>query len=379
MQKIVILKSNLDYLGGAEKYTLRLAQAFADKDCQVTILTTNKIKKRTEAINTKAQIVNFGNGPKISFLHIHYFDQQCKKWLRENSADVVFGMDRNRVQTHYRASNGVHAAYLNHRSKEESFLKKVSFKINPLHWTILNFEKSIFEDPNLKILFANSNLVRNEIAEHYSFDHSKIQVVHNGVEWDEMKNDFSCWEENQISITKELGLDPSAYQFLFIGNDYRRKGLHFLLKGLARLRWNNFQLSVVGKEKNMGYFQELAKSLGLHNKVTFFGVRSDIRKFYQVADSLVVPSLYDPFANVTVEALAMGLFVVSSQSNGGSEILTQQNGCVISNLFDPDAMAEALKVAVDHPKTPVRAKEIRNSIQHLNFTHQLNQIVQATL
>ena len=46
--------------------------------------------------------------------------------------------------------------------------------------------------------------------------------------------------------------------------------------------------------------------------------------FYQMADALVIPSFYDPFANVTVEALAMGLFVLSSKHNGGPEILTKK-------------------------------------------------------
>ena len=67
--------------------------------------------------------------------------------------------------------------------------------------------------------------------------------------------------------------------------------------------------------------QALAAKLNIQRRVTFFGPQKEIRPFYQFADALVIPSFYDPFANVTVEALAMGLFVVSSKSNGGHEIL----------------------------------------------------------
>ncbi len=59
-----------------------------------------------------------------------------------------------------------------------------------------------------------------------------------------------------------------------------------------------------------------------------------MRPFYQLADALAIPSFYDPFANVTVEALAMGLFVVSSRSNGGFEILDPSKGIIIENLSE---------------------------------------------
>ena len=68
-------------------------------------------------------------------------------------------MDRNSRQTHIRAGNGVHKAYLEIRKKESSFLKKASFVLNPLHRSILTLEKKAFESKELKVLFVNSNMV----------------------------------------------------------------------------------------------------------------------------------------------------------------------------------------------------------------------------
>jgi glycosyltransferase involved in cell wall biosynthesis len=93
----------------------------------------------------------------------------------------------------------------------------------------------------------------------------------------------------------------------------------------------------------------------------------------------VIPSLYDPFANVMVEALAMGLSVVSSTANGGCEVLSAQTGLCIEQLFDPHSVAGVLLQALSRPKTKISAQMRRDSVKHLNFAQQLELIVNATL
>lgn len=378
MNKVAILKSGIAKTGGLEKYTFKLAQGFAQKGSEVTILTTGP----TDQINLsdpRIHIKSLGPIPKWSFWHLRQFDQYARQWIAENKPGIIFGMDRNTQQTHYRAGNGVHAEYLAKRAQQESFLKRLSFFINPLHRAILSYEKATYENPDLKVLFTNSNMVKAEVLNYYRIAPEKIQVVHNGVEWSQLASAYNNWEEEQVAIMRELGLDPSAFQFLFIGNGYARKGLPQLMEGLTKLKWNNFQLSVVGYDKNIAHYKHLAEALKLGDKVKFFGLRKDIYQFYQMADALVIPSLYDPFANVTVEALALGIFVVSSTTNGGHEVLTAETGVKIENPFDPDSIAHALQVALSHPKTPTRARQIRDSVKYLDFTHQIDKLVTAAL
>jgi UDP-glucose:(heptosyl)LPS alpha-1,3-glucosyltransferase len=281
-------------------------------------------------------------------------------------------MDRNSFQTHLRAGNGVHAAYLEMRKKSEGFLKGLTFPLNPLHHALLNIEKTSFEHPDLQLLFVNSYMVREQVLKFYSTDPEKVRVVHNGVEWSEMSTDFAAWPEKKKQIAADLNLDPNLYHFLFIGHNFQRKGLKKLLHALGNISRKDFHLSVIGEDKNLGLFREQVEHLNLNDKVTFFGSRSDIRAFYQLADALVIPSFYDPFANVTVEALAMGLFVVSSQTNGGHEILSSDNGAVIESLEDADAFTDALEKALKAPKTWERSNLIRQSVQYLDFPNQLN-------
>jgi UDP-glucose:(heptosyl)LPS alpha-1,3-glucosyltransferase len=121
------------------------------------------------------------------------------------------------------------------------------------------------------------------------------------------------------------------------------------------------------------------EKLQLTGKVGFFGKRTDCTRFYQMADALVIPSLYDPFANVTLEALALGVFVLSSKNNGGHEVLTAQNGATLSSLDDPELFAQLLTASMKHPKTLVQAQMIRESVKHLDFSHQLNALVDQCL
>ncbi|MDP1834632.1 MAG: glycosyltransferase family 4 protein [Chlamydiales bacterium] len=371
--KVALLKSRLEKQGGLEKYAKQLVKAFVLKGCDVTILTTG-----TPIDKYPCEVISLGKPGLFSALNILTFDQQCKKWLAENPQDIVFGTERTTFQTHYRAGNGVHAAYLERRKRSEGFWKRLSFAINPLHHTILSFERKAFEDPQLERLFVNSHMVRSEVLEHYKTNPDKIDVIHNGVEWSEWQKPFDSWTATRHELLKALGLDQGCHQLLFVGHGFRRKGLDRLLHGIARTRHpSNIQLAVVGVDKEAGFFQNLASELKLN--VKFFGARSDIISFYQAADALAIPSTYDPFANVTVEALAMGLFVITSKDNGGHEIINRQIGTVIENLDDPEAIADSLRIAMQHPKTTESAIAIRVQTRRYDFANQLNTIVDRTL
>lgn len=372
---VVILKSLASLAGGLEKSASRIISAFVDRGAQVSVLTTGKTPPNLPQVSFYS--ANTWSWP--SFLKMEQFDRFTKEWIKHHQADLVFGMDRNREQTHIRAGNGVHDAYLQSRRFTEGRLKELSCHLNPMHRKILQLEKIAFEHPRLKKIFANSHMVRNQILERYKVDPANIDVIHNGVEWHEMQEDFTHWPSQKEALLEHFDLPSGVFHFLFVGSGYLRKGLGQLLTGLSRLPTRDFHLSVIGKDRRMEEYIQKTDLLGLSKHVRFFGPQSDIRPFYQLADALVIPSFYDPFANVTVEALAMGLSVISSYQNGGHEIITPQNGLCIESLLDPEAMTQALARALKSPKTPARAQTIRNSVEHLDFSIQLDLLMKACL
>jgi UDP-glucose:(heptosyl)LPS alpha-1,3-glucosyltransferase len=381
MKKVAILKSGVSHRGGLEKYANRLATAFVDRGCEVTILTSLRRHEKgaTLTSNGPYKVEALCTQTWFGALNRLQFNRAVNRWLKDNPQDIVFGMDRNTHQTHYRVGEGVHRDYLRRRRQISPWYRRFSFPLNPLHRVNLALEKATFTNPDVRAYFTNSHMTRDQVLEHYPVDPARIHVVHNGVEWEEMRDDFEAWPGQAPLIKKSLGLDPDRYQFLLIAQGWGRKGLKFLLDGLAKLPHNAWQLSVIGREKRPNPYLRQIKRLGLTDNVKIYGLRADVRRFLQMADCLVVPSLYDPFANVTVEALAMGLLVVSSKYNGGKEVITPDTGLIIPNLTDPTSMANTLALALERPKTGESARRARQAVRHLDFSTQLDKIVDVTL
>jgi UDP-glucose:(heptosyl)LPS alpha-1,3-glucosyltransferase len=374
MTRVALLKSRIDHAGGLEKIARRLATAFKARGCQVTTLTSDLDAPRPEHLSLTTR-------SPLSLVDLFRFDRACFRWLKDNPCDIVFGLDRNRSQTHYRAGNGCHAAYLEHRRLTDSFGKRLSFPLNPLHRAILHFERRAFESPELRILFVNSHMVKEEILKHYRVAPKRIHVIHNGADWQGLEGAFGEWERQQVPLRKKYGLSGDSFQLLFVGQGYRRKGLGFLLHGLAQRRQQDWQLSVVGKDRERAHFEALAHCLDLGKRVVFLGPRSrsEVTELYQLADALAIPSTYDPFANVTVEAMAMGLYVLSSPHNGGSEIITPDQGTIIPCLEDRDALAEGLDQVFKHPKSSSSAKDIRSYARNFDQNQQFETLLDLSL
>lgn len=370
MAKIAIIKRSLSPFGGLEKYTRRLSEYFLTTGHEVTFITSS-----SENLDPTYQYSFADDHSFFPHQKLNKFNRNSLLAANKNHYDCIFSMDRTSFHTHIRAGNGCHRAFLEMRKKQEPTWKKTSFLINPLHRSILNVEKQAFESSITKCIFVNSVMVKKEIQNYYNVPNEKIEVVHNGVEFHEIQSYFDAHDQIKSEIMTRLKIPSSRQYFLFIGNDYKRKGLVQALQALA-LYPADWELIVIGKDKNQKYFYEFAKSLGIARHVHFMGYQKETSKFYQLADVVLIPSLYDPFANVTVEALAHGCKIITSKTNGGSEIITPINGVVIEDLFDPDSFSEAIKQVF---KTPFDRFSIRNSVHHLTFENQLKKIANSCL
>ena len=136
----------------------------------------------------------------------------------------------------------------------------------------------------------------------------------------------------RTSARVALGLPPAGACILFVGHDYRKKGLEVLLNALARLA-PDAVLAVVGNPAQMPVFLDQARRLGLADRVYFLGAMADVSQAYVAADLLAHPTLEDSFAMVVLEAMAHGLPVVVSDAGH----------CGISALLDDGVNALILK------------------------------------
>lgn len=163
----------------------------------------------------------------------------------------------------------------------------------------------------------------------------------------------------QFAARQRLGLPEGGFGILFVGNDYRKKGLETLIRALRQLP-DDIWLAVVGNASKIPEFQVQAKATGILNRTFFLGALNDVSDAYVASDCLAHPTLEDTFAMVVLEAMAHGLPVVVSSERycGISGLLTPAvNALILAEPRDSKALADALLQLLQEPSLRQRLRE----------------------
>ncbi len=328
--KIALVRKNYTPYGGAENYLRLVFKGLQSQGNEVHIFSANKWGADITNIH-KIRTVK-----KPSFLSNLLFALNSRNTLIKQSFDCILSFERTIYQDIYRAGDGCHKEWLERRRVVEPFYKGLSFSINPHHLVMLYLEKKCFE--NSGVIIANSVMVKNDIVRHYRIPEDKIRVIYNGVDL----NRFRPVTAEQKNIARDsLGMKECSI-ILFAGADLKRKGIGTLLKAFSILKMKGKQLIVAGKRPSLKYV-ELAERLKINKNVTFWGAETSLENLYAVSDVFVLPTIYDPFSNAALEAMASGLPVVTTAYNGVSELINDgDEGFVIKDPFDEKAFADKI-------------------------------------
>lgn len=167
-----------------------------------------------------------------------------------------------------------------------------------------------------------------------------LSVIYHGV--DTAKFNPQKRSELRANARAELNLNNDAFAILFIGNDWRNRGLPCLLNAAAMLQDPNAHILVVGTDSAAAY-QEAAENLRLAGRVHFLPPRRDVEFYYAAADAYAGPSLEDTFSLPPAEAMACGLPVITSRATGVSEIIHHgEDGLVLEDSTDAKTLSEWL-------------------------------------
>ncbi len=211
---------------------------------------------------------------------------------------------------------------------------------SPRLMVYLGLERSRFAAGRVRSIVAISSTLMRQLASAYPAIAHRIEIVTPGVALSEGVSTPS----QRIAARQRLGLPAAGRGVLFVGNDYRKKGLHALIGATAQLA-DDVWIAVVGQGNNSDEFKVLAARLGLARRVHFLGALGRIDDAYVAADCLAHPTLEDTFAMVVLEALAHGLpVVVSAEAYCGiSALLTHEtNALILNHPRDEVALARAL-------------------------------------
>lgn len=247
--------------------------------------------------------------------------------------DVVQSFSRTRHQHVYRAGGGCHAHYL------ECLHGRAGARLRgrtPRHAVQLAIERAVFRDTT-QIILCNSVFVRDEIAARYGVSAERLAVVRNGVDLERFHPRRRAREGERLRAVLGAG---SRTVWLFAGSGFRRKGADLALAALSRSRDTESVLWIAGRD-DPARWSAHAERLGLGRRVRFLGPRADLEALLAAADGLLLPTRYDAFANVCLEAAAAGLPVITTAANGAAEI-ARRAGIVVDDPEDVTALAAAL-------------------------------------
>jgi len=334
--KLIFIKKNFLIYGGAENYMKTLIGRFRGK-ADIHIM-ARKWAETPEAAFHRINSISLS-----SFLSMITFNLNVCREIKNIKADCIISFERTTCQDIYRAGEGCHIEWLRLRKKIDPWWKRYTFLINPLHIALLRLEKKAFSDT--KLIIANSNMVKSQIINHYAVPEKKIKVIYNGV--DIKKFSPQNTQIYRTQVRKELSISEDAKVVLFVGSGFERKGLGTLIRTASLIKSEkNLRLLIIGRG-NINKFKSIAKKYSIHNSILFLGARSDVEKLYAAADIFVLPTIYDPFSNATLEAMASGLPVITTRNNGVAELIRNgEEGFVLEDLTDYDTLAEKIGKAL---------------------------------
>jgi len=325
--KIALVILNADpKRGGAERYTIDLAAALAQRGHAVT--TVDSAFLRARALTRTGQYRDF--------------DRRLDQHLKNNKYDVVHAMLPVKRCDIYHPHAGVAA----------EAVQKCNALFNPRRRAMAAAEHRLVNFGDA-IVLGLSNYTNARIRAFYpNLPEDRLLRLFNGV-------DLRRFEPAPHGPRREI-------RGLIIANDFQRKGVPQAIKAVELVNDAQLKLDVVGR----------GDAASNHPSVQFHGAVNQPREFYSNADFFVLPTRHDPCSLVVLEALATGLPVISTRFNGACEIMTDGvHGYVLDDPNDVNAIASAMRKMLDPQRRAEMSAACVALRPQLSYEHHLDQLI----
>lgn len=314
--EIAVIKKNYDPCGGgAERYAAQICSRLAKNGHKILIF-SESFKNTGE---TDARLIKVPRTSLHGFSRTSNFHYAVQKILKNHNFDISYSLSRTYPSDVFRVSEQIHTEWM-----------KIAYsdwqKYNPRHSGILKLEKKIYSTENTSAIVTNSMLTKNQIIANFAYPEEQIHFIGNGV--DRLKF-FPTTEKDEIcKIRGKLAFPDDKFVLLFIAANFKIKGFKSILETLSKIpceiRRKLLVVAVGGDLDSKG--TETLEKHGMEKIVRFEGRRNNMRDYYVASDMLFYPSLYEPFANVCLEASACGLPVLTTATNGSCEVIKHDSG-----------------------------------------------------
>jgi glycosyltransferase involved in cell wall biosynthesis len=223
-----------------------------------------------------------------------------------------------------------------------------SWMLNPMHLWVSLRDRWMIGGLRYRMYVAVSPRVSTELQEIYKVPASRIRVIPNGIDL----NRFTRNVEAGRAVRREFNIPADAKLLLFAGHEFRRKGLAHAISALERLGPDVWML-VVGSDNPAPY-----RKLATHSasRLVFAGSRTDMPTLYAAADAFVLPTAYETFSLVCMEAMACSTPVFATPVGGIEDYLVDGvNGYQIR--MEGDDIAAKIAAVFADPAALARLSE----------------------
>jgi UDP-glucose:(heptosyl)LPS alpha-1,3-glucosyltransferase len=200
---------------------------------------------------------------------------------------------------------------------------------------VVPLERLTFRPALSPHVIAISEANRRDLA-HYYRRTENVTVIPHGV-------DLNCFHPDQRAahrepVRRELGLADDQVVALYVGD--LKKGAEPAIQAVARIPAVHL---VVVSPSAPGWWEELARQLGVGPRVHFCPETREVQRYYAAADVFVFPTFFEPFGLVITEAMAVGLPVITSASAGAAALIDHgRDGWLLADPWDVSEVAAAL-------------------------------------
>ncbi len=346
--KLAIVRQKYTPYGGAERFVARALDALSAQGVDVEIVAR---EWEGGAKGVKCDPYYLGRTWRdMGFAHC------VRQVIASGRYDLVQSHERIPGCQIFRAGDGVHATWLELSRKPLAWL-------SPWHRYTLAAEAAMFRHPDLRAVICNSHMVKDDIARRFPEAAGKLHVIYNGVDLEKFHPRLR--DEHRLVIREKVGVGRTVPVILFVGSGYERKGVATLLEALTRMATREAEAWIVGRDKDRPYYEQLTRDLGIEQRVHFLGAQADVRPYYGSADIFCLPTLYDPFPNAALEALACGLPVVTTTTCGAAELIKPGKNGLICTARDATMLAAHLDKLCAPMVATAMIESARNSVSAL--------------
>jgi glycogen synthase len=195
---------------------------------------------------------------------------------------------------------------------------------------------------------ACSFYMREQVADIFGVEEEKVSVIPNGID----PGDLQPQDPRELARLRLEFAEPEQKLVLLVGRLVYEKGFQLALEAMPRVieRVPGTRFLVAGSGTHEAQLRRQAAELGLLEHGTFLGWIGDdvLHSLYPIADICVVPSIYEPFGLVALEAMASGCPCIVADTGGLREVVPHEEAGLRFQARDPEALAEmAMRVLGD--------------------------------